>query len=65
MRYCYNLENFEIDFEIDCGCDCIDSRGRPKKLYPTYEKAEKAKASRNWLKIYPCPEKLGFHLSSS
>jgi hypothetical protein len=59
------LEEFEIDFESGYSCSCIDSKGSPKKLYSSYEKAERAKGNKSWLKIYPCPEKIGFHLSSS
>jgi hypothetical protein len=44
-------------------CNCVDSNGYPKKLYRTFKDAQRAKGNRVWLKIYPCPEKMGFHLS--
>jgi hypothetical protein len=68
MRYIYDfdlrkIKEPEMEFENDYGCNCVDSKKRPKRLYSTYEKAEEVKRDRRWLKIYPCPEKMGFHLS--
>jgi hypothetical protein len=59
----YILEEFEINFENSYSCNCVDRDGYPKILYSTFNDAQKAKANKSWLKIYPCPEKMGFHLS--
>jgi len=59
------LESDNLLIDSSFGCSCVDRDGFPKILYPTFKDAQKAKDGRSWLKIYPCPEKIGFHLSSS
>lgn len=49
-------------------CSCRDSKGNPKSLYLTKEDAEKQliksqKEQRIQLKIYPCEQGLGYHLT--
>ncbi|MBR2470159.1 MAG: hypothetical protein IKB43_08430 [Fibrobacter sp.] len=51
-------------------CDCRDKRGRLKKLYATFSEANYSASARmdvtqRWLKIYECPEKLGWHITSN
>ena len=51
------------------GCGCTDSNGKPKTLYATEEDAEKVRQQRAEkndslrLKIYPCPNGRGYHLT--
>ncbi len=49
-------------------CSCVDSLGNGKRLYDTREDAEKSRASseeaRNLsLRVYPCPDGGGWHLT--
>ncbi len=51
-------------------CDCLDSKRKPKRNYPTFVDARKNKRHRENegstnLTIYTCPSGEGYHLSKS
>ncbi len=50
-------------------CSCRDKQGHLKKLYGSYSEAAdtastRMDVTRKGLKIYECPEKLGWHITS-
>ncbi|MBO4436210.1 MAG: hypothetical protein J5791_04910 [Fibrobacter sp.] len=54
----------------DRRCNCRDKQGRLKKLYASPSEAADTASTRmdvtqKWLKIYECPEKLGWHITSN
>jgi hypothetical protein len=58
-----NLTEQDIDI-----CSCTDSKGQPKDLYNSEESAQReanalATQKRLQLKVYPCPDGYGWHLS--
>lgn len=51
-------------------CSCRDKKGRLKKLYVSPSDAADIASTRmdvtqRWLKIYECPERLGWHITSN
>lgn len=51
-------------------CSCRDKQGRLKRLYVSPSEAADIASTRmdvtqKWLKIYECPEKLGWHITSN
>jgi len=69
----YLSDNRDINHSMDSHreyiCNCTDREGYSKVLYRSFRQAQRAKdyilsAYKNRVSIYPCPYRVGWHLSS-
>jgi len=64
-----NIKSWNYDQSQAKVCGCVDSSGKPKKLYMNEAQAKNAAQHAqlqygNIVKIYDCPKVRGYHLTS-